>query len=157
MDNQLKQIFTRRLSQCNQSGLILITYEIFFAYADDAKKAIEMQDREGLRESIRKAQRTIDELINSLDFSYELSKTLYPIYTYCKRELSKVLYEFKTERLKDTRKIMEKLYNAFEEAAKQDMSAPLMQNTQKIYAGMTYGRNNLTESFLDNTHRGFLV
>ena len=39
MDNELKQDLTRRLSQCNRVGLILVMYDIYFAYSDDAKKA----------------------------------------------------------------------------------------------------------------------
>ena len=38
MDNELKQDLTRRLSQCNRGGLILVMYDIYFAYSDDAKK-----------------------------------------------------------------------------------------------------------------------
>ena len=39
MDDRLKQDFTRRLSQCNSGGMIVIIYDILFAYMDDVKKA----------------------------------------------------------------------------------------------------------------------
>lgn len=41
---------------------------------------------------------------------------------------------------------------------KEDTSAPLMRNTQQIYAGYTYGKNDLVETYQDfDTSRGFLV
>ena len=41
---------------------------------------------------------------------------------------------------------------------KEDPSAPLMRNTQQIYAGYTYGKNDLVETYQDfDTSRGFLV
>ena len=49
MDNELKQDLTRRLSQCNRGGLILVMYDIYFAYSDDAKKALEMGDDQAFK------------------------------------------------------------------------------------------------------------
>ena len=54
--------------------------------------------------------------------------------------------------------LMKKLYTAFAEVMKEDTSAPLMRNTQQIYAGYTYGKNDLVETYQDfDTSRGFLV
>ena len=40
----------------------------------------------------------------------------------------------------------------------QDHSEPLMKNTQQVYAGYTYGRDNLVETCQDSdSSRGFLV
>ena len=46
---------------------------------------------------------------------------------------------------------------SIETAAGDDKSAPLMDNAQKVYAGMTYGRGRLTESFINDDNRGFLA
>ena len=35
MENSLKQEFTRRLSQCNNGEMIVIMYDIVFAYMDE--------------------------------------------------------------------------------------------------------------------------
>ena len=56
MDNSLKQDFTRRLSQCNSGGMIVIIYEIGFAYMHDARKAYESGNHDEMKASIRKAQ-----------------------------------------------------------------------------------------------------
>ncbi|MCI7322540.1 MAG: flagellar protein FliS [Lachnospiraceae bacterium] len=158
MDDKLKQDFTRRLSQCNSGGMIVIIYEILFTYAQDAKEAFADKDRGKMKESLRKVQRVLDELIGSLDFSYELSNRLYALYTFCKRELARSMYQNSPEGLLEAEKILRRLYDAFVQAASRDTSGPVMGNAQQVYAGMTYGRGQLTESYMDqDAQRGFFV
>lgn len=158
MTDEKRQEFTRRLSQCNSGGMIVIIYDILFAYMEDARLAYEAKERDELKSSIRKAQKTLDELINSLDFSYDVSGNLFSLYVYCKNELSRALYENRLDGLKEADQILQRLYASFVEVAKQDTSEPLMQNTQQVYAGMTYARGELNENYMDlDNHRGFFV
>lgn len=158
MENSLKQDFTRRLSQCNSGGMIVIIYEICFAYMEDARQAHAKGRHDEMKAAIRKAQNVLDELIGSLNFAYEISSNLYVLYVFCKNELARTLYENRMDGLEEADKVMRRLYHSFAEAAKQDTSAPIMSNTQQIYAGMTYGRNQLNENDMDyDRQRGFFV
>ena len=158
MDSSLKKDFTRRLSQCNPGEMIVIIYDILFAYLDDTKKAYAAGDREEMKTGIRKAQKVLDELIQSLDFSYELSNNLYALYVFCKNELARTMYENRLDGLLDAKKILGRLHGSFIEVARQDTSSPIMQNTQQVYAGMTYGRASLNENYMDlDNQRGFFV
>ncbi len=157
MTDELRQDFTRRLSQCNQGGMIVIIYDIYFAYMADARAGFEKKDDELFKSGIRKAGQTIDELINALNMSYAIAKQLLPLYKYCKVQLSKALYENKSERLDEADRIMKRLYDSFVEAARQDTSEPLMANTQQVYAGITYGKNDLVENCISDIQRGFLA
>ena len=137
MDDKLKQDFTRRLSQCNSGGMIVIIYEILFTYAQDAKEAFADKDRGKMKESLRKVQGVLDELIGSLDFSWVVPDH---------------------QGLLEAEKILRRLYDAFVQAASRDTSEPVMGNAQQVYAGMTYGRGQLTESYMDqDAQRGFFV
>lgn len=150
--------FTRRISQCNRGELVVIMYDIFFAYMEDANTAYEAADWEAYKEALRRAQRTIDELISALDFTYELAGNLYSIYVYCKEALAKAMYKRKMIDAKEAERLMRTLYDGFVHAAKEDSSAPLMRNTQQVYAGYTYGRDDLIETCQgSDTSRGFLV
>lgn len=158
MDDRMKQDFTRRLSQCNSGGMIVLMYDILFAYVEDVKAAFAEGDRGKVKASVRNVQRVLDELINSLDFSYDLSRQLYGLYTFCKRELARTLYQNMPEGLFQAEKILRRLYDSFTQVAKQDKSDPVICNAQQVYAGMTYGRGELMESYMDNdAHRGFFV
>lgn len=158
MDNSLKQDFTRRLSQCNSGGMIVIIYEICFAYMEDAKKAHASGNHAEMKSAVRKAQNVLDELIGSLNFAYDISSNLYALYVFCKNELARTLYENRLDGLMEADKILQRLYHSFAEAAKSDTSAPIMSNTQQIYAGMTYGRTQLNENDMNyDRQRGFFV
>lgn len=157
MENSLKQEFTRRLSQCNKGELIILTYDILFAYIDEANKAYEKKDYETYKAAIKKAQASIDTLNNSLDHQYELSKNLNKLYVYTKVELAKAISQNRLDGLRNAEKILKNLYSSFCETMKTDSSGPLMRNTQKVYAGMTYGRSELNENFIEDSHRGFFV
>ena len=157
MENSLKQEFTRRISQCNRGELIVIMYDIVFAYLDEAKKAYEDGQYEDYKIAIRKAEAAVDTLIKALDFKYEISKNLYRLYSYTKTCLAKAVYQNRLDGIEETEKILKSLYTSFCEVAKTDTSGPLMRNTPQVYAGMTYGRNTLNENCFDDNHRGFFV
>lgn len=150
--------FTRRISQSNRGGLVIILYDIFFAYTADAKEAYAAQNWEAYKTALRNAQRTIAELISALNFSYALASELYRIYVFCRDSLAKAMYKRDTAEVELAERLMQKLYTAFTEAMAQDTSAPLMSNTQQVYAGYTYGKNDLVETCqgLDGS-RGFFA
>lgn len=157
MEDRLKQDFTRRLSQCNKGEMIVIMYEIVFVYFDEAKESHNKNDYSAYKTAIKKAIDSIDTLIHALNFEYDISKQLYSLYVYSKRALAKAIYQNKIDGIIEAEDVLKRLYNSFQEVAKSDTSAPLMRNAQKVYAGMTYGKNDLNESYIDTIQRGFLV
>lgn len=158
MEQELKQEFTRRISRSNKGELIVITYDICFVYIEDAKKAHEEGNYEVFLENVKKAKTTVLHLQESLDFSYEISEELYPLYQFVGEELTKSIYKNDLEPLENAKVVLMNLYQGFLEAAKKDTSEPLMLHTQQIVAGMTYQKGNLTETLQDpDTSRGFLA
>mgnify|MGYP003302603619 CR=1 FL=1 len=157
MENSLKQEFTRRLTQCNSGEMIVIMYDIVFAYMDDAKKAYQSNNYEEYKAAVKKSQGAIDTLIGALNFKYDLARDLHKLYMYSKNCLAKAIYQNRTDGLEEAEKLLKQLYASFCEAAKSDTSGPLMRNTQQVYAGMTYGRTNLNEEYFEDNHRGFFV
>ena len=157
MDNSLKQEFTRRLSQCNNGEMIVIMYDIVFAYMDEAKAAYAANSYEDYKNAVKKSQGAIDTLIGALNFKFPIAKDLHKLYIYAKNCLAKAIYQNRTDGIEEAEKILKRLYASFCEAAKSDTSGPLMRNTQKVYAGMTYGRNSLNENCYEDSHRGFFV
>ena len=138
MENELKKDFTRRLSQCNSGEMIVIIYDIFFAYVDDIRQAHCTGDHDGQKDAIRNAQSVLDELIGSLNFSYPISHNLYKLYMFCKNELSRAMYENRLDGVQEAEHIMHRLYTSFVEVAKQDKSAPLMKNMWTVTGDFLY-------------------
>lgn len=158
MQKEQIQDFTRRLSQCNRGEMIVIIYDIYFAYAEDAKRALAEDDNEAYKTAIRRAQNTLEELIHALNFAYPISRNLYALYVYSRNSLARALYEYRDDGILEAEKILKRLYAAFVQAAKEDTSEPLMSNTQQVYAGITYGKSDINENFMELDHqRGFFV
>lgn len=151
------QEFTRRITQANRSGLTLIKFEMLFVYFDDIVSACQENDRQRMTEGVHHADAVLKSFQETLDFKYEIAAQLYALYDFHRRQLSKVLMKNSVEELEPSRKMLLKTYQAFQEVAKQDTSGPLMRNAQQVYAGYTYGRHDLNESYDIHSSRGFLA
>lgn len=157
MKKEQIQDFTRRISQCNRGELIIIMYDIYFAHVEDVKTAYRKEDWDAFKTALRKSEQAIGELMSALDFSYDLAKELYSIYIFCRNSLAKAMYKRDLAEVELAERLMRRLYEAFLEVAKQDTSAPLMSNTQQVYAGYTYGRDDVDTYQEFDTSRGFFV
>lgn len=157
MDNGTKQEFTRRIAQSNRSQLLVVTFDICLSYVEEAEQCCQRQEWDAYRDALRGADQCLERLQDTLDFQYEISMQLYPLYTFCRGSLMKALYQRKTEGAAHAKGVLTRLRTAFEQAAQQDTSEPLMQNTQQIYAGMTYGKKQLNEDYREPDSRGFFA
>lgn len=156
MTRELKQQYTLRISQANKSQMVVILYEMLLIYIEEARIAHEQGDKAGFKGGIRKARGCVKELMESLHFAYEPARNLLQLYLYVSQELTRADVHNRTEELDNIRQIIEKLHAAYEEISRQDTSDSVMANTQTVYAGLTYGKNNLTENLADQgSSRGF--
>ena len=134
------KIFTRRITSANKSEIIVIIYDIIEENLALAKKALAEGDVETHRNEIKQAISFVKELLVSLDMNYEVSKYLASLYIYVSRCLNFALVSGKKEEIEAAEKVLRKLGDSFREVAKTDESKPVMENTQRVYAGITYGR-----------------
>lgn len=134
------KIFTRRITSANKSEIIVIIYDIIEENLALAKKTLAEGDRETYRNEIKQAISFVKELLVSLDMNYEVSKNLASLYIYVSRCLNFALVSGKKEEIEAAEKVLRKLGDSFREVAKTDESKPVMENTQRVYAGITYGR-----------------
>lgn len=158
MTKELKQEFTLRITQANKTQLITILYEMVLLYLDEAEEALAADDKAMYKNALRKIRGCMNELTTSLHFEYELAQNLLQLYLYSNRELVRASIHYDKECLHHVRAIIEKLHEAYLQIEPQDTSGPVMGNTQTVYAGLTYGRNTLTENIADPAaNRGFCV
>ena len=158
MTDQLKQQFILKISQVNKSGMIVVLYEILLTYIEDAYQANNDNDKEAFVKAIKKAKNCNKELIDSLHFEYPIANMLLKLYVYINKELTMAYVYNDTSHLEIVKTIMLELHEAHEKVAHEDLSDPVMENIQTVYAGLTYGKKNLIENLSDlGTNRGFLV
>lgn len=148
--------FTLKIASSNGLGLISILYDIYEEYETDALDNFEAGQVDEAIAALKKCATVVSHLQKDLNFEYKVSGNLYALYDYVQRNVSKSIYKANSEGLIEAKKVMDELGDAFEQLAKEDTSAPLMQNTQSVVAGMTYGKGSLNESILGNqSSRGF--
>ncbi len=154
--------YTLKITNANATGLVVILYEIFFTYIGEAKQALakgrSAESRDEYIKAIRMASQTIRHLEDALDFSYEISGSLFPLYDFAERSLARAMYTMKEKDIEPAENIMSSLKDAFAQIAAQDQSAPLMGNTEQVVAGYTYGRGDVDETMANyDSQRGFLA
>ncbi len=156
--------FQIRITESNKTELIVILYEIYFAYIEDALELLEAMKSNKTKEqiydyakTIRMASQVVRHLQDDLNFNYEISNSLFGLYSFVEMQIAKASYSFSKEDLEDTLKVMRPLYESFKEVAKNDDSKPLMQNAQRVVTGYTYGRNDVNESVGEESNRGFFA
>ncbi len=152
-----KIYFTRRITQGNKSDIIVVLFDIYFAYEEDAKKALNESDRQQFADALGHMEMVTEHLKKALNFSYEMAAQLFSLYDYVQRSLAKAGYQCSKDGINDAAEVMKELREAFVEVAKADESSQQMQNAQTVVAGYTYGRSSLNEVTQGDGNRGFLA
>lgn len=156
MTNEKKQEFTLRISQANQSQLVVILYELFFFYVEEAEASFSEGNVADYVSELGKAHDCLNELIASLNFDQELAQTLLQFYFYVSSRIGAAIGSRKTEPLQDPKRLMKRHYEIYKADAANDTSAPVMGHAQTVYAGLTYGKSDLNISREDGSgSRGF--
>ena len=159
MTREQIQEFTLKTTQANHSGLILILADMDRIYVEDALKAYDEGDIQGYNKNLELGRRTHNELMSALNPEDQMGRRVLKMlrYVYGCMNMSKIRQ--KPEELDSCLDVMERLQGIFLHLHSLDKEEPVMKNTHKVYAGLTYGKGILTES-LDNadySNRGFSV
>ena len=155
MTREEKQQFTLRITQANATELVVILYEMLLNYLKEAQEMLERDEQQLFHEAVRKTRGCLNELLQSLHPEYEPAPTLQQLYLFCIRRLA--AGEAKRDKLvlSEIERVIRPLRDAYKQIAPQNQSGPVMKNSQAVYAGLTYGRSNLTENMADQgSNRG---
>ena len=147
VDQKKKKEYTARIAQANRSELVVIIYELFLVAMEDAEESFAKGElSEGVR-YVKRAEGFLQELMGSLDRRYVYEQLIFSV-------IRQKLVNGET-----VKEVMGKLKEAFIQVAKEDKSSPVMENTQQIYAGLTYGKGSLNEVLLkgNESNRGYWV
>ena len=159
MRKELVQEFSMRVTQASRSELIVIMYEIILKDMEYAKEAFAEGDTATYEKELAHAGRFVNELMASLDYSVRLSYHLMSLYIFANKELTAAKVQKQPELLDGVADIFEKLLVGYKKVSEEDVSGPVMKNTQQVYAGLTYGRGTLNEMYvnMNESKRGFMA
>lgn len=157
MEKAVAQEYSTRVAQANRSELVVIIYEIVGKELEIALESYQKEDLEQFEKALKSAQKFLNELMGTLDYSYAISYDLMAMYLVVNKSIITSIMKKEPKGLDSARNIMKQLQIGFEGVSEQDTSAPLMANTQKLYAGLTYGKGMLNEISINvnDSYRGF--
>ena len=158
MKKEKKQEFTLRITRANKTEMVVILYDMILVYLEDSLESFENRNFKEYKWNIDRAKDCIDELINSLHMEYEIAGILRGLYFFYKRELSTAAIQNNKELVLPVMQMIQELKESYAQVSAQDTSAPIMQNAQTVYAGLTYGKDSLNVNLSDQgTNRGFRI
>lgn len=159
MTKEEVQNFSMRITQASRSELVVIMYEVILCDIKSAKEALQAENREEFEKSLMHAGRFVNELMASLNFSISLSYRLMSLYIYAHRQITMAKAKKSEELLNVVTGIFEKLLVGYQKVSEEDMTGPMMQNTQQVYAGLTYGKGYLNEMYVNGNEakRGYIA
>lgn len=159
MKKEEVQVFATRVTQASKSELIVILYEMILTELKEAKEAYDVEDLAAFEKGLKKAHKYVNELIAALDFNYKISYDLLSLYLYVNKRIITAIIKRNPISLDSAQSVLGKLLTGFEGVSQSDKTGPMMRNTQQLYAGLTYGKGKLNETYIDpsNRSRGFIA
>ncbi len=144
--------YAARLTNASPLQIIIINYEIILESIEDAQMNMDFN------ESVRRARNFLKLLMDALDVSLPISQNLLSIYLYVNEHLSRAAVTGNFDSLEIAAQLMRDLYESWKELERQESGAtPVMENTEQIYAGLTYSGNGLDEYVANEENRGIRV
>lgn len=162
MTDEKKQEFVSRITNANRTELIVVLYDMFTEYVDEARAGYEdgKKGDDDSRASFEKASEVLTHLKNDLDFSQDkdFCGRLFSIYSYCQELIAKAIYSGDYSQAQTAVELIKPLRDAFEQIAQGDKSGPMMENVPERVAGYTYGKNGVDEAEVNaDSNRGFFA
>ncbi|HHX61512.1 MAG TPA: flagellar protein FliS [Epulopiscium sp.] len=145
-----------QVANATRGQLLKITYDLLLESMDNIKRYGEEKAEKEFGVEVGRSRQILQELIDTLDFKQEISQDLLRIYVYINGLLIKSLMVYDASLIDEAKGLINQLLEGWNGAIANDSkSLKVMDNAQQVYAGLTYGKNDLNESVLDNNNRGF--
>ncbi|MFV0344043.1 MAG: flagellar protein FliS [Anaerocolumna sp.] len=159
MNKELAKTFATRVSQATRTELIVIMYEVILSDISSARDYLKLGDENSFVQDIKHGQKFLNELMGSLDYQYSISKDLMSLYIFINKCFVTSMFQKSEKELLDAKETLHILLEGFKGIRKEDNYGTVMTNTGQLYAGLTYGKGVLNETYIDpnQQNRGFLA
>lgn len=146
MTDEQMNVYKMRIAQAGIAELTLVMLEMEMQWIEEALEAYEAQDQEMFLSCVGKAQGTQVELMNVLNLENPVAVDVYSVFIYINKQLIHAKLKREPLELVRCRQLLEKYHASFQAIADTDTAGPVMAQSEKVYAGLTYGSSGLVES-----------
>ncbi|MGL4343816.1 MAG: flagellar protein FliS [Cellulosilyticaceae bacterium] len=143
-------ITSATIANASQIELLCLTYEIFL---EDIEEALQSSGKER-KIRVDHAKEVLGQLVEGLNFELEMASYLFKLYIYMQDLL---INKWEDDAcMMEVHRLMTTIYEGYSQILKENQDQkPVMNNTENVYAGMTYGKGYLNEMVIGNEQRGF--
>lgn len=147
--------YVARIANATQLQLVIINYEIIMDYLNAAKNSTD--NKADIDFNLDKARQFLNELRVSLDMEYTVSKYLMSLYLYVDQQIAYCQFNYNTNHIDESVKVLSNLLEGWKTIENdEEDKTPLMENTEQLYAGLTYGKDGNLNEYVDlKADRGF--
>lgn len=139
-------IYKMRITQSGVAELTIIMLEMEMQWIDEAVAAFEQNNMDEYEDYVRKAQSTQVELMNVLNMENAVAVDMYSVFVFINKLLIQSKIKKQPQELIRCRAMLEKFHRSFQAIADTDTAGPVMEQSEKVYAGLTYGTHGLVEN-----------
>jgi flagellin-specific chaperone FliS len=161
LDAKTKQDFVNRIENATPMQLVVINYELLLFFMDEASAVA--AGTPACTTALESARAATAELHAALDMDIEFSKDLGNLYIFINKCLihagMKRTDEEKNALLAEARHVASELFEAWQTLdSDPKLYERLLGSSQKIFAGLTYGKDGKLEEYQDfDPDRGYKV
>lgn len=146
MTGEEMKAYQLRISQAGIADLTLVMLEMEMQWIGEALSAYERQNTEEFITCAEKAQAVQVELMNVMNMENPLSVEVYSVFVYINKILIRAKLKEQPLDLARCSGMLRRYHESFAQIAHTDTGGPVMVQSEKVYAGLTYGSGGLVES-----------
>lgn len=151
MTQEQMNIYKMRIAQAGIGELTVIMLEMEMQWMTEALGAYATQDLHAFTDCVERAQSVQVELMNVVNTENCVGYDVYSIFAFINKELIHAKVKQEPLDIQRCKNMLEKLYRSFREVARTDKGGPIMEGSEKVYAGLTYGAGGLVENSTGGT------
>lgn len=139
-------VYKMRISQAGIAELTVVMFEMEMQWIQEALDSSGDGNTVAFMDAVSKAQATQTELMNVMNMKNAVAFDVYSIFAFVNRQLIQSKIERQPVDLDRCKNMLERLHKSFQAIVSTDTAGPVMAQSEKVYAGLTYGTNGLVES-----------
>lgn len=151
MTDEQMNVYKMRITQAGIAEMTVIMLEMEIQWIDEALEAYDKSDMPAFLQCVEKAQGTQVELMNVLNMDNPTAVEVYSVFVYINKQLINAKIKRVPLDIERCKGMLEQYHSSFQELVKTDTAGPVMKQSEKVYAGLTYGAGGLVESSMGGT------
>lgn len=151
MTDEEINVYKMRITQAGVGELTVIMLEMEMQWIQEAMVAYQQKNELEFISCLQKAQGTQVELMNVMNLDNEVAVEVYAVFSFINKQLIQSKIKRMPMDLERCAAMLKRFHASFIEVAKTDTAGQVMQQSEKVYAGLTYGSSGLVESSTGGT------